>query len=138
MNRDDNDPGGSLAVPSAMAHGKVAALLHLPPRVLFDVNEELACYLLPELARCWPQVRILRRLPDRLAVAELCVVDREPGLTPIPTLWLAEIDGTRALRELAPGLWRTGMPTTATQLRQQLQECLRRLPQHRRLIDKQR
>jgi hypothetical protein len=100
----------------------------LPPRIVLDVQSELADYVLGELARHWPQARVRCRGTDRPAVADLLVVDREPGTPPTcPTLWLADINGSQALTELAPGYWRTAMPTTATRLRRTLQACLRAL-----------
>lgn len=100
----------------------------LRPRIVLDVDPELGEYLATELALSWPRARVLRRPGARPVDADLLVVDCEPRApSPCPTLWLAEIDGTSALRELAPGLWRTAMPTTAARLRQTLEACLHRI-----------
>lgn len=103
-------------------------LRRLPPHIVLDVDAELAAYLLGELARHWPKARVRRGAAGLAQVADLVVVDREPaGPVTRPTLWLADIDGSQGLTELAPGYWRTAMPTTATRLRRTLQACLQDL-----------
>jgi hypothetical protein len=101
-----------------------ATVVHLHPRIVFDVEAELADYLLGEFARHWPAVR-LHAATGRTGLADLLVVDREPATRPtLPTLWLAGIDGSRALTQLAPGYWRVAMPTTPLRLQRILESCL--------------
>lgn len=110
---------------------RASAILLLRPRIQLDVDHELGEYLAAELARSWPRAQVSRRPSARPVDADLLVVDCEPRLPPpCPTLWLAEIDGTSALREVAPGFWRTAMPTTAARLRQTLEACLHRICEH--------
>lgn len=105
-----------------------ARVARLPPRIVLDVDAELGDYLVGELARHWPQACVSRRTGGQPAIADLMVVDREPR-APLccPTLWLAGIDGSQALTQLAPGYWRTPMPTTASRLRRTLEACLHAL-----------
>lgn len=105
--------------------GKV---VRLPPRIVLDVDGDLGDYLIGELARHWPRAVVARVDRGQTAIADLRVVDREPQLPlPCPTLWLAGIDGSQALAQLAPGYWRTPMPTTALRLRRTLEVCLHAL-----------
>lgn len=102
------------------------SIRRLPPRIVLDVDAELGAYLVGELARHWPQARVRRAANGHLPVADLVVVDREPTAPPSrPTLWLADIDGSGQLTELARGYWRAAMPTTAARLRNALEACLR-------------
>lgn len=107
-------------------------IMRLPPRIVLDVDAELGDYLASELARHWPQARVSRVLRSQAAIADLRVVDHEPPTLPdCPTLWLADIERSHTLTELAPGYWRTPMPTTASHLRQTLQACLHGLCESR-------
>lgn len=103
-------------------------VVRLPPRIVLDVDAELGDYLVGELARHWPQACVARRPGAQPAVADLLVVDREPHPPlPCPTLWLADIDGSQRLTQLAPGYWRTPMPSTALRLRRIMEACLQAL-----------
>lgn len=114
-----------------MSLSRAGGIALLRPRIVLDVDPELGDYLAAELALSWPSARVSRRPCARPVDADLLVVDCEPHLPPLcPTLWLAEIDGTSALREVAPGFWRTAMPTTAARLRQTLETCLHRICEH--------
>jgi len=98
----------------------------LPPRVaLVGLHAELGDYLHDWISQHWPEARVSVRRTGQRLVADLVVVDREPDPDPKrPTLWLAEIDRSRALIQLSPTLWRTAMPTTPRRLKRMLQTCL--------------
>lgn len=123
-------PGSSETV-VRLSLSPARGVLLLRPHIVLDLDPELGDYLASELARSWPRARVSRQPCVRPLDADLLVVDCEPRLPPCcPTLWLAEIDGTSALREVAPGFWRTAMPTTAARLRQTLETCLQRICEH--------
>ena len=113
----------SVEVPARATHD---ATRRLPPRIaLVDLDDELGAYLAEALARHWPQARVRRQSRGEHLVADLAIVDREPDASlPSPTLWLADIDRSRAVIRIGPRLWRTAMPTTAVRLRRVIEACL--------------
>lgn len=105
---------------------KANAMLRLPPCIaLVDLDDELSDYLTDWLALHWPEARVRRVRASDAFVADLAIIDREPaGPLAWPTLWLAEIDHSQAVRQLGPRLWRTAMPTTALRLKGVMEACL--------------
>lgn len=111
-----------IAVPKVQG----SAMLRLPPCIaLVDLDCELSDYLTDWLSLHWPEARVRRVRAGDSFVADLAIVDHEPaGAIPWPTLWLADIEHSQAVRKLGPRLWRTAMPTTALRLKRVMEACL--------------
>lgn len=98
----------------------------LPPRiVLVGFEDDFATYVRDWFAEHWPEARVAVGAPGRRVVADLVVVDVAPSAPPQrPTLWLADLDRSRAVIRLGPMLWRAAMPITARRLKLAMLSCL--------------
>jgi hypothetical protein len=108
------------SVPSATAPTRVA---------LWRLEPELASYIERRLRARWPALVVLHlpaTSPPGFQAQDIGICGAEPTPPPrVPTLWLGEVDRSRAMVQIGECLWKSGLPLTGRQLLRCVEELQR-------------
>ena len=93
---------------------------------IWGLEAELATYIERQLRARWPNVEVQHvhdASPIEHAPADLWICGVEPpAVLRVPTLWLGEVDRSRAMVKIGDRLWKCSTPVTGRQLLRSLDE----------------